>query len=65
MIGVRPAGEDRVQSMRDTRGMEQNGEASFPRGWADAGSKPSRSGYRGWMKVSTRTVRARGLTLIP
>src|SRR4029077_11990687 len=52
MIGVRPAGEDRVQVDARYEGHEQHGEASFHVEAADRRIEwAAPSGYRGWMKV--------------
>jgi hypothetical protein len=52
MIGVRPAGEDRVEVDARYEGHEQHGEASFHANPADRRIEWSApSGYRGWMKV--------------
>jgi len=52
MIGVRPAGEDRVQVDARYEGHEQHGEASFHVDAADRRIEwAAPSGYRGWMKV--------------
>jgi hypothetical protein len=52
MIGVRPAGEDRVQVDARYEGHEQHGEASFDKD--DAARRiewGAASGYHGWMQV--------------
>ena len=52
MIGVRPAGEDRVEVDARYEGHEQHGEASFHADPADRRIEwDAPSGYRGWMKV--------------
>jgi hypothetical protein len=52
MIGVCPAGEDRVHVDARYEGHEQHGEASFHADPADRRIEwGAPSGYRGWMKV--------------